>query len=313
MDLVQQFLQILHIYQDNSELIATAVKDLHQIGDSGLTALRKGLEERKRKYILKAVALLAPSDVPAKVVEVDGVDDAELVVCGSHGWINTAFATYLRHDNLAKALSAACSTVLGEVVGFYAYSALAAVWDHVELGDERLVDAEKPTVYQCTDGGRQALENARKLCHDLFLASRPDSASYRILAFEAARDDHRRFAVLSAVIMEPNTGQVLIMSRDEVLTSASFTLDPMKTSGLEFCVASLGCARHQRGAWDALNVVCSMFAEVRDQPEGVRLIETMLSYLAESLAIARDQVLLTWKNDPPMTWIPSRNDLKDIH
>lgn len=161
--------------------------------------------------------------------------------------------------------------------------------------------------------GRQVLENARNLCHDAFLASKSEAASYKILAFEAARDGLRRFTVLSAVLMEPHTGQVLITQRAKVLTLASFTLDPSKMTGLEFCVAGLGFAEHQNEAWNALNVVCSMFAEVRDQPEGVRLIETILSYMAEALVIARNQVLEAWKDDPPMTWIPSRKDLKDIH
>ena len=78
------------------------MKDLRNVGDSGFTALRKGLDERKRKYILKAISLLAPRDVPAKVVETDGLDDAELTVCESQEWIKTAFSIYLRHDELAK-------------------------------------------------------------------------------------------------------------------------------------------------------------------------------------------------------------------
>lgn len=312
MDLVQQLLQIFHVYQDNSELIATAVKDLQQIGDSGFSRLKHGLEERKRKHILKAIALLAPSNIPAKVLEIDGPDDAELVLCESSGWIKTAFALYLRHDSLAKSTSTACSALLGGAVGFYTHSILAAIWDHVELGDEGLTDAEKPTIYQCSETGRQVFENARRMCLGSFSSPSPSAVSYKILAFEAARDEHRRFSVLSAVMIQSDTGQVLVVSRDKVLTLESYTLDITKAGGLEYCVSGLGDIEHQEAVWSTLNVLCSMFAEVHNESNAVKLIESMLNYLATGLSMARRN-LETWATNPPVTLIPSRKDLKDIH
>src|SRR5882757_8716536 len=109
MDLAQTLLQILGVYQDNSELISSAVKDLRQVQEGAFSTLRRGYEERKRKLILKAVALLAPSDIPAKVVEVDGVDDAELCVLREKGSLDGALAIYLRHDLVANALAAVCN------------------------------------------------------------------------------------------------------------------------------------------------------------------------------------------------------------
>ena len=48
-------------------------------------------------------------------------------------------------------------------VGFDTHSVLTAVWDHVELGDERLTELIRPSIFECVDSGRQLLENARRL------------------------------------------------------------------------------------------------------------------------------------------------------
>ncbi|KAF8531944.1 hypothetical protein BDD12DRAFT_902670 [Trichophaea hybrida] len=155
MDIARSLLEILKTYKDNKDLVSTAVQDVQLIGVEGQTMLRRGLEERKRKLILKAIALLAPSDVPTKVLEVDGVDDAELLICRAKGWLNKALAIYLRHDSVSKALEKACATEFGQGLGFYVYSILAAAWDHVELGEERLVQLVKPSFYECTLSGHQ--------------------------------------------------------------------------------------------------------------------------------------------------------------
>ena len=79
MDLVRELWETFKTYQNNKEFIDEAVKDIEFLKTEGLTALKRGLDNRKRKFILKAVSLLVPSDVPAKVLEVDGVDDSELL------------------------------------------------------------------------------------------------------------------------------------------------------------------------------------------------------------------------------------------
>src|SRR5205809_1542809 len=122
MEVAQRLLEILRIYKDNSELVSSAVKDIQQLRTEGQSRLRRGLEERKRKLILKAIALLAPSDIPAKVLEVDGVDDAELLVCQEEGWLDKALGLYLRHESVSEALQKACAAELGGGVGYYTYS-----------------------------------------------------------------------------------------------------------------------------------------------------------------------------------------------
>ena len=225
MEVAQRLLQILTTYQENSELISTAVKDLRRVEGEGLTMLRQGYEERKRKLILKAVALLAPSDIPAKVVEVDGVDDAELAVCQAGGWLNSALSIYLRHEYTYSALAKACEAELGDSVGFYAHSVLAAVWDHIDLGDEGLTELVKPSLYDCVDSGRQLLENARMLCRTTYLSPPGKSVRCDVLAFEAARDDHRRFALITAIFVESATGKVMFYDRSTIRTSDKYTLD----------------------------------------------------------------------------------------
>ena len=180
----QRLLQVLNIYKDNSELIATAVKDVERIDGAGLGMLRQGYEERKRRLILKAVTLLAPSDVPAKVVEVDGVDDAELIICKDRGWLESALAIYLRHQLTSDSLPAACTAELGEATGYYAHSVIAALWDHIELGEEHLVGCVKPQVYECTESGRQVLENARSFCKKPYSPGLNDkSTACKLIAF----------------------------------------------------------------------------------------------------------------------------------
>src|SRR5277367_4313149 len=126
MDIIYKGLQqMLNVYQDNSELISTAVHQSRDVEKSGLATLKAGFAERRRKLILKAVTLLAPSDIPAKVLEVDGVDDAELVICQERGWLNTAFAIYLRQDDVSGALALGCTADLGHEIGYYAHSVLA--------------------------------------------------------------------------------------------------------------------------------------------------------------------------------------------
>lgn len=313
MDMVQQLLQVLHVYQDNGELIASAVKDLRKIEASGLAALKRGLEERKRKHILKAIALLSPSDIPAKVVEVDGLDDAELAIFESRGWTCPSFSIYLRHSDLINALAKACSAIHGVAIGFYAHSILPAVWDHIDLGHEHLVESEKPLTYQCAEHGRQVFENAHRLCHETFQASSSMAEKWTVIAFEAVRDDHRRFSVLSAVLMEPQSGLVLVVTHDQVLTSPFYTLDRTSQAGLEYCVAGLGNTEHQDRVWATLNALCSMFAEVHKMDFAIDLVRTVIECLAEPLHTARDEVSELPKRDPPLIWIPSRQDLKDIH
>ena len=53
MEVAQRLLEILRIYKDNSELVSSAVKDIQQLRTEGQSRLRRGLEERKRKLILK--------------------------------------------------------------------------------------------------------------------------------------------------------------------------------------------------------------------------------------------------------------------
>ena len=194
MDVAQRLLQNLGVYQDNSELISAAVSGLRRVEDSGLARLRQGYEERKRKFILKAIALLAPSDVPAKVVEVDGVDDAELLIYQDKGWLKSALAIYLRTEDVASAGSAICHAELGDAVGACAQSILAATWDHVELGDEGLTELVKPKIYECADLGRQVLENAREFCQTEY-DSLLEIVLSKIIAFQASRDDHRSFCL----------------------------------------------------------------------------------------------------------------------
>jgi len=145
MDLTQRLLGILNVYKDNSELISTAVKDVHLVGSEVTSVLRMGLENRRRKLILKAIALLAPSDIPAKVVEVDGVDDAELLILRDMGHLEEALAIYFRHDSVSQALFNACALEFDEGTAFYAYSIYAAAWDCVELGENLRYLASSPS------------------------------------------------------------------------------------------------------------------------------------------------------------------------
>lgn len=323
MDLTQTLLQILGVYRDNSELISSAVKDLRQVQEGPFSTLRRGYEERKRKLILKAVALLAPSDIPAKVVEVDGVDDTELCVLREKGSLDSALAIYLRHDLVAEALATVCKIKHGDALGFYVHSLLAAVWDHVELGNERLLEAVKPVVYECTKGGRQVLENARGLC----LTTGYSHAAQRdlvILAFEAARDDHRRFALLTAVLMDSVTGDVMFVDKGIIKTSTHYTLKPSDYSGLnmqDFVLDDArisgmapieGEAQSSTRAWDALNVLCSMFAEAPKTTGLCDLINTMSTQLVKGLK-AGLATMNRLERSSGNIWIPSRKDLQKIH
>jgi hypothetical protein len=314
MEVVQRLLQILKVYQDNSELISTAVKDLRRIEGEGLSLLRQGYEERKRKFILKAVALLAPSDIPAKVVEVDGVDDAELMVCQAKGWLNGALAIYLRHDHVSNALTTMCEAELGDSVGFYATSAIAAVWDHVELGDEGLTELVKPSVFECADSGRQVLENARRLCQSAYLSPPGEPVCCHVLAFEASRDDHRRFALVTAVLVESATGKVIFYDRNVIRTSDVYTLDTSSGTGLDFQIMETGDNKDDGRSWAGLAVLCSMFAEVSRLPhwKGRQLVNSIVLRLEWGLKACKDQLDALTKAQST-TWIPSRQDLKLIH
>ena len=278
-----------------------------------MTKLKKGFEERKRKLILKAIALLAPSDIPAKVLEVDGVDDAELVICQEKGWLNTALAIYLRHDDVSNAMETACRTDLGTEVGYYAPSVLAAVWDHVELGDERLTDFVKPSVFECTESGRQLLENARAFCHKS-CQSRAGPVDCRVLAFEASRDAHRRFALITAVVVESATGKVIFYDRGAVRTSDEYTLDASSHGGLKFQIASAGNRNDDARSWAALTVLCCMYAEVHRLSDwrGCLLVNTIVCLLECGLKAFKEQ-LENLVSAQSTAWIPSRNDLKQIH
>jgi hypothetical protein len=312
MDVAQRLLQILNIYKDNSELIATAVKDVQRIEGAGLGILRQGYEERKRRLILKAVTLLAPSDVPAKVVEVDGFDDAELIICRERGWLESALAIYLRHQLTSDALAAACTAELGEATGYYAHSTIAALWDHVELGAERLVESVKPQVYACTESGRQVLENARGFCKKPYATDLNDKpTACKVIAFEASRDDHRRFALVTAVLMS-GTGQVIFYDHGTIRTSDNYTLDASAHNGLEFSVQTARQGGDCTTSWSALSALCSMFAEVHKEKEGVRLVNLIINRVGVGLKACKDQ-LETLEKGCLATWIPSRGDLHQIH
>ena len=315
MEVAQRLLQILTTYQENSELISKAVKDLRRVEGEGLTMLRQGYEERKRKLILKAVALLAPSDIPAKVIEVDGVDDAELAVCQAGGWLNSALSIYLRHEYTSSALAKACEAELGDSVGFYAHSVLAAVWDHIDLGDEGLTELVKPSLYDCIDSGRQLLANARMLCRTTYLSPHGESVGCDVLAFEAARDNHRRFALITAVLVESATGKVMFYDCGTIKTSDTYTLDVASHSGLKIYVVVTGDSADDSRTWASLAVLCSMFAEVHKQiptSRGCQLINSIVCRLDFGLEVCKEK-LDTSVEGQLTTWIPSRNDLKSIH
>ena len=314
MELTQRLLQILKVYKENSDLISTAVKDLGRTDGAGMPGLMRGLEERKRKYILKAVALLAPSDIPAKVVEVDGLDDAELSVCQAKEWLNSALAIYLRHEDVSNAVATMCEAELGEALGFYAHSVLAAVWDHVELEEEGLLELVSPSIFECADSGRQFLENARGLCRRAYLSPHGEPVRCDLLAFEGSRDGHRRFALVTAALVESATGRVMFYDRGAIQISDSYTVDTSSRSGLELQITVTGNEQDDGRSWAALSVLCSMFAEVHEQPDrkGCQLIHSILRLLESGLRRCKDQ-LDALQRAQSITWIPSRSDMKQIH
>ena len=315
MDLIAQLLQILGIYKDNSELIGMAVKDLQRVEDQGLAKLKQGYEERKRKLILKAIALLAPSDVPAKVMEVDGVDDAELTLCQSKGWLQSALAIYLRHEDVSEALATTCTAEMGEHLGFYAHTVLAAAWDHVELGTERLTELVKPIVYECGDDGRKFLEHAKNFCGKAWHQSPTHSPKRcKVLAFEASRDPHRRFALLTAVVVD-STQRVILFDRGAVSTSTEYSVDASSHEGLEFCFIEEDHVEESRDrAWIALSVLCAMFAEVNKLRDwtGTKLVNRIVTTLNRGLKTCTTR-LGSIQEANETGWIPSKGDLKQIH
>ena len=315
MEVAQRLLQILTTYQENSELISKAVNDLRRVEGEGLTMLRHGYEARKRKLILKAVALLAPSNIPAKVIEVDGVDDAELALCQAKGWLNSALSIYLRHENTHSALAKACEAELGDAVGFYAHSVLAAVCDHIDLGDEGLTELVKPSLYDCVESGRQLLENARMLCRTAHLSPPGESVRCDVLAFEAVRDDHRRFALITAILFESASGKVIFYDRGTIQISDTYTLKVASHSGLKFNVVVTGDGADDCRTWASLAVLCSMFAEVHNHlptSKGCQFINSIVCWLDSGLEACKEK-LDTLVEGQLTTWIPSRNDLKLIH
>ncbi|KAI9240546.1 MAG: hypothetical protein BYD32DRAFT_484825 [Podila humilis] len=314
MDLVQGLLGILKIYKENSDFIETAVKDVRLVSDVGQTILKRGLEERKRKHILKALALLAPSDVPAKVIEIDGVDDAELSVCKAEGWLNSALAIYLRHGDISNTLAAMCIADFGKGVGAYTHSVLAAVWDHVELGDQRLTEVVKSSIYECADSGRLILENASNLCETDYELRPGDPIYLSVQAFEASRDSFRRFALVRAVLVELGSGKVILYDRGTIKTSDAYTLDKSPRPGLEFPFTAKGHNDDSSRFCAALAVLCSMFAEVsvlRDW-HGRQLVNRIVSRLERGLTACKEQ-LDSLEVAQSATWIPSRSDLKNVH
>lgn len=314
MDIAQRLLQILQVYKDNSELVSSAVKEVQQIGLGGQTNLRQGLEERKRKLILKAITLLAPSDVPAKVLEIDGVDDAELLVCLAKGWLNKALAIYLRQDNVSEALDKACMAEFGQGLSFYTHSILAAAWDHVELGDEGLTELIKPSIYECTPSGRQRMENARLFCRTVYQRTSSKAVRCNVLAFEASRDSHRRFALLTAVVVESTTGRVLFYHQGIIQTSDEYTLDAASLSGLEFEISSITDSKTREQSWASLAVLCSMFTEVHKLADwsGCKLVNSIVHRLEWGLKSCKDQIDHL-KETKSTIWIPTITDLKQIH
>ena len=315
MDLITQLLQIMGVYNDNSELIGMAVKDVQSVKDQGLSKLKQGYEERKRKLILKAIALLAPSDIPAKVIEVDGVDDAELLLCQEEGWLQSALAVYLRQEDVSDALATTCTAEMGGDVGFYAHSVLAAAWDHVELGVEGLIELVKPMAYECGGDGRKVLEHAKTFCGRIWHQALPLNAMHcKVLAFEASRDDHRRFALLNAVMVD-STNQVILINQSAMLTSTEYSVSASSHEGLEFHFTEKDYNQECKGyIWQALSVLCAMFAEVNRLPDGAgsKLVNNMLKILDRGLNTCTSQLQLVHEGNKTI-WIPSKGDLKRIH
>ena len=69
-------------------------------------------------------------------------------------------------------------------VRFDTHSMLTAVWDHVELADERLTELIRPSIFECVDSGRQLLENARRLWQKSYLSPPGEIVVCDVLAFE---------------------------------------------------------------------------------------------------------------------------------
>jgi hypothetical protein len=193
--------------------------------------------------------------------------------------LESALAIYLRHELTSEALEAACTAELGEATGFYAHSIMAAVWDHVDLGEERLVECVKPKVYECTESGRQILENARGFCQKAYGPDQIDkSVTCKVIAFEASRDDHRCFALVTAVVASTK-GQVIFYDRGAIRTSDDYTLDASVHTGLEYQVQITQRSEDYSRSWAALAALCSMFAEVHKLPEGVRIVNKIVDRL----------------------------------
>jgi hypothetical protein len=143
----------------------------------------------------------------------------------------------------------------GQNLGFYIHSILSAAWDHVELGDERLTELTRPSIFKCVDSGRQLLENARKLCQKSYLSPPGEVVDCDVLAFEASRDDHRRFALVTAVLVESATGKITFYDRSAIQTSDAYTVDPSKFSGLKFQIKMISDNVDMRRSWASLAVL----------------------------------------------------------
>ena len=227
------------------------------------------------------------------------------------GWFESGLAIYLRSQLTSDALAAACTAELGEATGFYAHSANAALWDHIELGEEHLIGSLKPQVYECTESGRQLLENARGFCKKPYGPYLNDiSTDCKVVAFEASRDDHRRFALVTAVVMS-GPGQVIFYDHGTIRTSDN-NLDASAHNGLEFPVQAVGSGGDYAGSWAIFYALCSMFAEVHKEKEGVRLVNLIMNRVGMGLKACKNQ-LETLEKSFLATWIPSRDDLRQIH
>ena len=319
MEIVQQLLEVLNIYKDNSELISSAVTGIRLAGSSAAPRLARALEERKRRLILKAIALLARSDIPAKVVEVDGLDDAELLAIKDKGYLKNALAIFFRQQELYDILFQTCSSKFGEGTAFYSHSILAAAWDSVELGDEDLIKLVKPEIYDCTASGRQYLENGRLLCDTAWNESPVSSIPCKILAFQASRDVHRRFALVSAVLLEINTGKVFFYEDGTMKASEKYSLDPNSCDGLNFEVSgATGDTAGNTKLKRSLTLLCSMYAEANGMAKertlavAVQLVNDIvcrLSWGFQECITEIDRLARTGS----IKWIPTKNDLREIH
>ena len=66
------------------------------------------------------------------------------------------------------------------------------------------------------------------------------------------------------------TGQVIFYDHGTIRTSDNYTLDASAHNGLDFPVQAALSGGDCAGSWSALSALCSMFAEVHKEKEGVR-------------------------------------------